>query len=289
MIFTRVVVSAVASVAIVAGMGAGGPDPGRAVGAQRLVAQRSHAADAALETLGEALAAPLELARDGATRTATGTEPPGPALSAAGEALAAAEPLADRARAAVVALDNARHAATPAAPRLAAPIEDGELAALGAAIGALAPAADGFADLRVRAERLTSVLADALDAVEAGDLARAESLVAAARDDHERLATWESGLDALPVWLATMERLLAATETLLAAVAAGDADGALAASGAVSDIGSEATTADRALRIAFSEGAAAVVEGPPVRVAELVRRVEAARAAVATILHAVGR
>lgn len=289
MIFTRVVVAVVVAVGLVAVLGAGGPDPGVALGAQRLIAERAAEADDALRALDEALGPPLQAARDGAARTAAGTEVPGPFLTDAGDALLSAEPLADRVGAAIRALDAARRAADPAMAPLGSPVGDGELGTLGAEISALAPSADGFAQLRMRAEGFGTLLADALDAIAASDPATARDLLARARADHEAIEAAELGLEALPVWIDTSADLLDAADALVQAVAEGDAAAAQAASDAIERIRPDAVFADRALRISMSEGAGVMLEGPPARVAELVRRVQATRDEVALILHAVGR
>jgi hypothetical protein len=289
MIFVRLSVAVVAAIALVAVLGAGAPDPGVAIEADRVVHSRAVAADAALRELEAALGAALDDARAGAARTAAGDEPPGPSLLAAADGLDAAVPIAERADRAVRALGAATRSASAQAAPIDASVPPEALATLAAELRALATSADGFAALRGRAEGLGGLLADALEATENGDLAAAESALSAARADHEQLVAWESGLTSFPVWLDATDELLTAADQLLAAVRSGDDEAAAAAARRVTGLEDDAVFADRALRIAMSEGAAFVADGPVLRLAEAERHTADTRAQVASILQAVAR
>jgi hypothetical protein len=289
MIFTRLAVSAVAMTGLVVVLGAGSPDPGVAIAARQLVLERARDAEPSLAELEAALGAALDDAREGAARTASGAQPPGPSLLAAADRLEAAVPVAERADRAVRALGASRVAAGPAATPIDASVAADELGAMAAELRATAASADGFADLRRRAEGLGGLLEDALMATAAGDLASADAALASARADHDLLLAWESGLTSLPVWLDATGELLSATEELVDAVRSGDDRAAHAAAERVADLEDEAVFADRALRIAMSEGSAFVAEGAVARLAEAERRTVATRAQVAAILQAVAR
>jgi hypothetical protein len=289
MIFTRLAVAALVATGLVAVLGSGGPDPGTHIQARRLVDERAIHADTALTELESALNGALDDARRGAARTAAGDEPPGPSLDAAAARLDAAVATAGRADRAVRALGAARVAAQGGALPIEASVPSAEIEAIAAEMRTLAASADGFFDLRRRAEGLGDLLATALSSTVAGSLDTAEEALARARDDHAQLAAWESGLATLPVWLDATGELLSATEALLAAVRTDDEDAATAAAERVAALEDEAVFADRALRIAMSEGSSFLAEGPIARLAEAKRRTAATRAQVASILQAAGR
>jgi hypothetical protein len=288
MIFTRIAVAAVVASALVVVLGPGGPDPGAALEADRLVEVRVREADAALAELEHALARALVAGREGAARTATGTEPPGPSFVDAADVLDGAAAVAERADRAVRALGAARVAGAPEGRPLDASPSPAELSAVSAQLRALATSADGFADLRERAEGLGTLLAEAIERTEAGDLAAAAAAVDAARADYTVVSEWKSGLASLPVWLDTTGQLLGATEDLVAAAETGDAAAALAAAERVAALEEDAVFADRALRIAMSEGASFVAEGPMAALAEAERRTSDTRAQVVSIVQPVG-
>jgi hypothetical protein len=288
MIFTRIAVAAVVATTLVAVLGPGGPDPGVALEADRLVEVGATEADAALAELQGVLAMALAAGREGAARTAAGVEPPGPSFVEAADVLDGAAGVADRADRAVRGLGAARVAGAPEGQPLDASPSRAELAVISAELRALATSADGFADLRGRAEGLGTLLGEAIERTEAGDLAAAAAAVDTARADYTVVSEWESGLTSLPVWLDATGELLAATEDLVAAVEAGDRAAAVAAAQRVAALEEDAVFADRALRIAMSEGASFVAEGPMTALAEAERRTIDTRAQVASIVQPVG-
>ena len=289
MIFARIGVAAVVATALVLVLGAGGPDPGLSLEAHRLVATRAGTADAALSELEHDLADAVASGREGIARTAAGDESPSDSLVEAAQILAAAAPLADRADRAVRALGAARVSVSPAGRPIDASVSAAELTAISAELQALATSADGFADIRRRAEGVGATIGDALDHVESGDLPAAEDAVARARADYTRVAEWESGPSSLPVWVETTGALLGATEDLVAAARAGDRAGVIAAARRVEALGDDAVFADRALRIAMSEGAAFVADGPLAALAEVERRTATTHEQVVSIMQTVGR
>ena len=289
MIFARVATAAVIVTAIVIVMGDGGPDPGVALEASRVVDARAAEADAALAEMEELLSEALSTGRAGVARTAAGDEPPGPAFLEAADRLEASVSAATRADRAVRALGAARVAASADTRPIDAITSPDDIAAIAVELRGLAASADGFADLRRRAEGLNPLLAEALERTEAGDLDDARAAVEAARANLEALAAWDSGLTSLPVWLETAEELVSASEDLVRAARAGDEAAVDDAADRVAALGEEAVFADRALRIAISEGAAFAADGPMAALAEAERRTIETREQVASILQAAGR
>ncbi len=275
--------------AVVLLVGGGGPGPGTTLEARRLVVDRAAAADDALDALEAAMQPGVEAARGG-TRTASSQVPihPEPELAAAGEGLEGAQPLAADAAAALAGLEAAAVAAEleAAVPEAVTPAELGSIAAQ---IAGTAPAADGFATMRRRAEGLVGLLDEALAALEAGSLTEARARVTAARADHDAIADWEVELVTLPVWLDTTDAMIGAVEAIVAAAEMGDEAAARAAAEDFAALGDEAATADRALRIALGEGGTAVAAAPLGRLAAALRDVADARAAVVSVLERVER
>jgi len=290
MIGTRGIVTAVAgAVALAPLLGAGGPDPSAVIAARALVVQRAMLADRALADLEASIAPALDLARVGAARVVAGGEPPGEALASAGELLEEADPVARRAGEAIRALEGARRTLVVPGPALATPAEPGELGSIGAQLAGTAAAADRFASMRLGAERTLAELEATIRALEAGDLRAANDALRAARADHAAIAAWEIDLLTLPIWVEAAAALLEATTALVHATTAGDPEAAEAAAAEVAAQAGGAATADRALRIAMSEGGAAVTAAPLGRLADLLRRLADARREVAAILQSVER
>lgn len=276
-------------VALVPVLGSGGPDPSAALGARTLVAERAAAADAALAELERAVQPALDLARVGAARVVRGEPPPGAPLAEAGAMLIELDPLAVEATARMRALDGARRANGSPGSSAEPPAGPGALASIGAQLEGTAPAADRFAAMRLRAERVLTGLITVVQKLAAGRVAEAEAALEQARADHEEIAAWEVELVTLPVWVEASGALVAAADALVRATAAGDAGAAAAAANAFATQREGAATADRALRIAMAEGGAAVTAAPLGRLADVLRRTAQARAAVAEILHSVSR
>jgi hypothetical protein len=278
----------VAGAVLVPLLGSGGPGPGADLQARRLVLDRAQAADAALAELEVAIEPGLDAARRGAALVVAGDETPGSAVRLAADHIERADPIADRAAVSLDALDGAVQAAglDPVVPSLPAA---GELVSIAAQLGGSAEAADAFAAMRARAERLVSTLDEALAALEDGSLTEAQPLIAEARADHDALAAWDVELVTLPVWLGTTDAMIGAMEEILAATERGDEAAALAAAEDFAALAEEAAPADRALRIAMGEGGMAVTAAPLGRLADYLRTVAAARAAAAAIGEVAGR
>ena len=288
MIGTRLLVPAVAALMLVPALGQGGPDPALAIESRRLVLERAENADAALDAVEVALAPAVDAARQGTAMVVTGAGPPGTQLRAAASELAAAEAAASDADAAVDALEGARRAVgTGSAIELA--VARGDIGSIAAQLEGTAAVADAFAAMRLRAEGLVTGLERSLAALEDGSLDAARELVARARADHNALAAWEVELVTLPVWIGTTDAMIGAVETIVEATESGDENAALEAANAFAGLAEEAAPADRALRIAISEGGSAVTAAPMRRLADLLREVADTRLEVASILRTVAR
>jgi hypothetical protein len=161
------------------------------------------------------------------------------------------------------------------------PVDPGEIESIAAQLAASAAAADRFADQRRRAERVTEALVEALAALEDGDLATGGARIAEARAAHDAIAGWDVDLVTLPVWLGTTDAMIGAMETIERATRAGDEVAARAGADAFAALADDAAPADRALRIAIGEGGSAVTAAPMGRLADVLRTIDAARAATA--------
>jgi len=124
----------------------------------------------------------------------------------------------------------------------------------------------------------------ALAALDVGAIEEAAELAARARADHEVMVAWETDLPTLPVWLETTDAMIRAVEQIVSAVRSGDADAASQAAEAFGALGDDAATADRALRIALSEGGSAMTAAPLERLAAALGSIEDARAAAEAIV-----
>lgn len=192
------------------------------------------------------------------------------------------------ARRAVAALDSARVAMHPDATVTLEPISAGELTSIAAQLAAAGPAAQEFASLSARATGLPGVLEEAFVALERGDVERAAELTASARMDLDAVVAWETDHPTLPVWIETTDAMIGAMERILDATEAGDASAARDAADEFAALADEAATADRALRIALSEGGAALTAAPLVRLAAALRSIEGARASAAAVASDLG-
>ena len=290
MIGMRALLSAAAvPIVLVPLLGTPGPDPSASLEARRLVVARAERADAALAELQAALEPGLDAGRSGAAAVVEGADPPGPRLEEAASRLADAAPAAAEVREAISALEAARRAREPAAAPLEAPVESGEVGSIAAQLEATASAADTFAAMRLRADGVTGSVEAALAALEAGDLEAAAERVGSAGSHHAALAGWNVDFATLPVWLETTDEMIGAVEGIIEGTRQDDRAAAARAADEFAALADDAATADRALRIALGEGGAAVTAAPLGRLADLLRRVEQARLAVAAILQAVGR
>ncbi|HEX5038912.1 MAG TPA: hypothetical protein VFW95_02105 [Candidatus Limnocylindria bacterium] len=270
----------VAVVLVILLLGAGGPGPETAVVADRLVAERAAAAEAALATLAQRLQPAVDAARDGGGRVVAGGDAPGPAFLDAADLVLAATDAAVEARTACLELVAALHARDVDAAPLPPCPDPAELAAISGQLGSTAAAGDAFADVRRHAEHVAVAVDAALDALDAGDIEAAASAVAEARADHDAVVALEPKPVTLPVWIEATDEMIGAVERVIQATRERDAAAAEAAAEDFASLGNDAVTVDRALRIAIGEGGSAVTAVALERLAAALGAVEDLRAAV---------
>jgi hypothetical protein len=284
MIGIRAGLSTALATALCAAVLTGTEGPGPDLAVDRLVAQRAGAAVAALDSLEAAMAPAVEAARIGAARTVSGDEPASEAFDAAADALGAAEPGAREAAVAVDRLDAARGLREPGAEAIGVPIPAGELGSIAAQLRATGEAGDAFAEVRHSAATVGLALERALAALDAGDLDAAQRATEEARGAREAVAALESAPRSLAVWLETTGAMIGAMERIVTATRAGDPDAARRAAEKFAALEDEAATADRALRIAVSEGGNALASTALRRLAGQLDAVASARARVVGII-----
>jgi len=249
--------------------------------AAALVWDRARAAVDTLDGLGSALRHALDEARTGASRTVQGDQAPGKALSSAAELVEDAREAAKDAVAAVSAFDGVRRAQDPSVPPLPAAVQPAELQAVADELRAAASSADAFAGMRRRSTDLLKHVDGALANLVNGRLTEAGTEVRAARADHDALLGWTVGSGTMLLWLGTTDAMISAVTALIDAGIANDPEAAARASAELAAIGSRASEADRALRIAIAEGAAEVTSPALQRLAAAIADVDELRIAVA--------
>ncbi len=268
---------------LVAGLGGGAPRPEIDLGARLLVIERAGIADGLLAALETELVVAIDAARAGAARVVAGDLPPAPELRRAAELTAAADAVAADAREAVLRLDAARRAWKPRSDSLEPVTDPGELASIATQLEAAAGVANEFAAMRGRTGAVTAAVRHALDALDAGDLDAARRMLDGARSDHESVANWEVELVTLPVWLDTADAMIRAVERVVDAVDRNDSASAAAAAEAFAALEDEAATADRAVRIAMSEGGADVTAAPLERLGSVLSSIAELRSTLAAV------
>jgi hypothetical protein len=248
------------------------------------VAERAARSDAAVQVLEDALAPAVEAARRGAARIVTGDEPPSEAFAAAAEAVRSAEPAARAATAAIDALDAARRARRPATAAIGPVTSPDDLSSIAGQLEATGEAGDAFVATRRAADRVVAGLERALAALAVEDLDAAEEATDGARRAHDEVAAWGSPPPSLPVWLETTGAMIDAMQRIVMATRAGDADAAREAARVIGTLEEDAETADRALRIAVSEGGSALASTALGRLARELDAVASVRARVNAVL-----
>lgn len=284
MIGTRALLSAAATVlGVVILLSPRVADPAVGLAAERIVRVRAAAAVEALDELRSAIQPGLDEARGAAAAVLTADAPPGERLDAAGVTIADADAAAIAARRVWQRLNGARAAWRVGLEPLPDPIARGELPSIGDQLRATAPAADAFVDMRLRGLELPTALAEAISALERGDPDAAAAVVEQARAGHALVASWEGAPPTLPVWVGTVDAMIAAVDALITATRADDAEAAANAADAFNALADDAATADRALRIALGEGGSALTAAPLERLAGVLGGIEDARDAAAAI------
>jgi hypothetical protein len=181
---------------------------------------------------------------------------------------------------ALAALEHARLAARPDAAPLPPSPDGGELASIGGLLRATADAGTTFAATRRRAEGLSRGLLDALDALAAGRIDEADSVLRDARDTVEAVRPLEDAQPALTVWTGTADAMIRAMQRFVDAVRETDSAAAEAARAEFEAAAEDATSADRALRIGLGEAGSAVAQAAVDQLAIMIDGVDTLEAAV---------
>jgi hypothetical protein len=267
-------------------LGPGGPRPELKAAARGMIVDAADRADGALSELVAALEPAVDAGRVGSARAVAGPEAPGPKLVEAATLAREAEAAAADTRRTLVTLERVRHAADPSAPPMQPIVDAGELESIASQLDAAADAADEFAAMRARAASVVTELDAAIDALDGGDLEAARQHAELARDDHTAIADWDVGLVTLPVWVDTTDAMIGAVERIITATEDGDADAAERAAAEFAALSDDAAPADRALRIAISEGGSAVAAVPLERLAAILAAATDGRATIASVREA---
>jgi hypothetical protein len=137
--------------------------------------------------------------------------------------------------------------------------------------------------MRLATRQVLEQLQAALVGLRAKDLEAVDSAIAASRAALDDVHAWPGRLATLPVWIDTAGALLDALSDVAVARRAGDAPAESRALDAYRRASDEATQADRALAIAIAEGGGAVAQAPLARLADLLAKIDATRASVASL------
>lgn len=255
--------------------------PADAAAYRAALASARTAAGEALASLRAVVAGSIGQGRDGAAATVSGSDPPGPLLEAAAQRLDDGRPTVDRTQAALAALrGQLAIGGVEDGPRLL--VSDDDLASIGAQLRGAADAADAFASMRLATGQVLDSLSAVLVALRGGDPGDADAALADGRSALDRVRAWPGQLATLPIWMKTADGLLDALGAVAAARHDGDRQREARALAAYQAASADAAQADRALAIAIAEGGGAVAQAPLSRLADLLAKIDAARAAVET-------
>jgi hypothetical protein len=258
-------------------------DPVRLAALRLVAVAQVTAAEAALAEAEDRLDEGLLEAGRGQAAVLGGRQDPAAIMDgAAGSFESAAEPIGE-AQAALVDLAWTLRALDPGvAPPSLDPGPD-DLRDLAAQWRATGMPLSAEADLRRAAEATLTALGMALAALDDDDPAAALEAIAEAEAALDVVRASGREVTTLPFWIDTVEALLAAATDIAEAAQAGDAAALAAAQAAYEAAAADATRADQALAIALGEAASGIT-GPASTVSgDVLRDVEAARAALAAL------
>ncbi len=233
-------------------------DPQLAAARAGAVAAAAGRAMAALDALTAIIDQARNAARSGSALIVDGSDPPGPPLIAAADALEASSAEVTAADEAVARLSGILAAVNPAEAGPPLGIGPAELPGIGAQLRESAPAATTFVGLRHAAQTTLTELGGALAALTADNPDTALAAITRARAARDLLSTWQSPPPELAVWLDTTEAMLEAAQRIADALAADDQTAADAAGQAYAAAARQAAEADRALELSIAETGSAI-------------------------------
>lgn len=255
------ILAAVVVVALLFGAGPADPataDPVRLAALRRVAAAQALEADAALQEAQDFMDEGLLDAGRGQAAVLSGDEDPAAIMDDAALSFEAAANPIETAHAALADLAWTLRVLDPdgTSPTLA--LRGADMVALGAQWRATGLPLSAAADLRRAAEATLVALGEALAALERDDAAGALEAVAEAEAALEAVRGLDREFPTLPLWIDTVDALIAATGDIAEAVLAGDPVGLADAQAAYDAAAANATRADQALAIALGEEAARI-------------------------------
>ncbi len=259
------------------------PDPVRQAALRRVAAAQAAAADAALRDGQDLMDDGMLEAGRGQAAVLSGTENPADSVDLAALLFEQAATPIDHAQTALAELAWTLRILDPDASPPSLALDGSDLNDIGAQWRATGPPLSAAADLRRAAEATLTALGDALAALARGDATAALESIADAETALETVRASADALPTLPVWIATVEALIAATTDIATAVLAGDATGLAEAQVAYEAAAATATRADQALAIALGETAASITAPASASSAAALREVAATRAAISAL------
>lgn len=285
------VVAALATLAVVAVVFGARPadqataDPVQTAALRQLATEQALRADGALRDIEDLLNAGMREAGRGQSAVLGGTADPTAIMDQAALSFEAVAGQIDEAQDALADLAWTLRVLEPDVPPPSLAHGPEDLVDLGARWRATGLPLAAEADLRRAAEATLSALGSALAALERDDPAAALAALADAEAslDVVRGSQGEVPGGTLPFWITTVDALLDAAGDIARAAQAGDANALAVAQAAYDAAADDADRADRALVIALGEAAAGITGPPSALSAELLREVEAARAALAAL------
>lgn len=285
--------SALLATIVVLGVAAlfGGRAPGAAQADPPRTARQAAALSAALATAETAVASlesqlrqALDDARGGAALVLDGDAPPDARFDAAALTLEMAGPSIIAARRALREAERLGSSRVPPIAMPALPIDEADVARLGAELRATGTTAASVAALRHASDSVLQDLELALAAAAGGRPDAIARAVASARAGMVTVEQWAATLPTLVVWASGMRALLDALDGIATALDGGDAAALAAAHDAYLAATQEASRADRGRAIALADAAASIGAGAPAALAAVLAQVGECRAAVASVV-----
>ena len=227
----------------------------------RLVAV-ARAAEQAVARLSAVMAKALDAGRRGAALTVSGTEPPGPQLEAAADALVAEAPTADAAQRALTVLAGTAAAISPDATIPTLSIRGPSLLLIGSDLRTSADAASAFVERRHAAEQIVQSLGEALAALNEDDPSTAITRLDATGAPRQLLVDWQERPALMSYWMSVTGELIEAARAIAEATIAGDSAAQKAAAERYAKATDAARGADNALAVTMAEEGSGASAGP---------------------------
>ena len=227
----------------------------------------ARAADDAVSRLAAIVQRALDAGRRGAALTVAGTDPPGPELEAAADALIAGAGDADAARRALDRLAGTLGAVAPGTVLPPLSTDGQQMRLFAAQLREAADAATAFVERRHAAEAIVAALGDALAALDRDDPAAAIERLDATGPSRRLLDEWKERPPLMSYWMGVTGDLIDAARGIATATLAGDTAAQRAAAQRYATASEAARGADNALAVTLTEEGAATSAGALQRLA----------------------